>query len=104
MYMSTIVGRMPSDVFTVGHDVTAKATTLFVTVGALAIFFTMAKQLFKANTFLSAITAVCGAIVLVWLVNQATNTQLQKPFDETVKTVINGAPPSPHLLPTEQIR
>lgn len=76
-----------ADIFTTGTTLADKAKAMLLAAGAAAIVFFLIKQLLKTGTFLAALIAIGGCVVLLWLLGNVNNPSLKKPFSDTVNNL-----------------
>lgn len=93
--MSHLTGGVlvAADIFQTTNTLAINAQDALLTVAGAAVCLLLVRFLIKAPGWIAGLGTILFAAVLIWALSLVGgNSQLKKPFDDTVKTIINGAP------------
>lgn len=82
-----------ADIFQTTKALGLDAQDALLTVASVAVCWLLVRFLIKAPGWIAGLGTIVFAAVLIWALSLVgSNSPLKKPFDDTIKTIVNGAP------------
>lgn len=80
-----------ADLWTAGDSFFGDATGLVIKGAIFAVAWLLAKQVFKAVTWVSVAVAVVAAVIATWGIGFVQSNDLSSTFDQTIQNSIGGS-------------